>query len=117
MWCKSYSLCSFNPAITVTDTAQQVCVNNMIQIASGQFGCNLGNATCYCSEPNFGYGIRDCADQSCSASDAAKVITFGTEYCESELRSNTGFLSIRADMTCRRIERVQPANLHRVKQL
>jgi hypothetical protein len=56
----------------------------MIQIASSQFGCDFGNVTCYCTNQDFGYGIRDCSNEACSASDAAEVIAFGTQYCESE---------------------------------
>lgn len=56
----------------------------MIQIASSQLGCAAGNVTCYCTEPDFGYGIRDCSDQSCpTPQDAQEVISFGTTYCSS----------------------------------
>ena len=60
---------------------QQTCVNNMINIATSQFGCTAGDVKCYCTNQNFGYGIRDCSNESCSPSDAAKVISFGTAYC------------------------------------
>lgn len=60
----------------------------MIQIASSQLGCAAGNVTCYCTEPDFGYGVRDCANQACTnASDATTVISFGTSYCASALAS------------------------------
>jgi hypothetical protein len=63
-----------------------VCIANMIQIASTQLGCAQGNVTCYCTEPDFGYGIRDCSDQSCpTKQDAQEVISFGTTYCASKL--------------------------------
>jgi len=68
----------------------QTCVSNMLGIATSQFGCAAGDIVCYCSEPNFGYGVRDCSNESCSAEDAAKVISFGTEYCASALASATG---------------------------
>jgi len=49
----------------------QTCINNMIQIASSQLGCDTGNVDCYCQQPDFGYGVRDCAQEACqSDSDA-----------------------------------------------
>jgi hypothetical protein len=57
----------------------------MIGIASSQLGCNTGNVTCYCTQPDFGYGVRDCANQACpSSSDAQSVISYGVTYCSSE---------------------------------
>lgn len=57
----------------------------MIGIASSQLGCKVGDVTCYCTQPDFGYGVRDCANESCpSHEDAQKVIEFGTNYCASE---------------------------------
>lgn len=59
----------------------------MLGLAPG-FGCQQGNVTCYCTEPNFGYGVRDCANEACpNASDAATVIAFGTQYCQRALSS------------------------------
>ncbi len=59
----------------------------MIAIASSQFGCSLGNTTCYCTNQDFGYGIRDCANEACSSSDAGAVVDFGTQYCRSEFKN------------------------------
>lgn len=56
----------------------------MISIATSSFGCAQGNVTCYCTNQDFGYGIRDCSNEACSASDAATVIAFGTQYCKGE---------------------------------
>lgn len=62
----------------------------MIQIASSQLGCDQGNVTCYCTEPDFGYGIRDCSTEACpNQQDAQEVIAFGTTYCQSEYISDT----------------------------
>ena len=74
-------------AQSLTDLPQcgQTCIQNMINIAQSQFGCNSGNVTCYCSNADFGYGVRDCSNESCSASDAATVIAFGTAYCQQAL--------------------------------
>lgn len=63
----------------------QTCISNMINIAQSQFGCNMGNTTCYCANADFGYGVRDCSNEACSAQDAATVIAFGTAYCQQAL--------------------------------
>ena len=59
----------------------------MIQIASSQLGCSAGNVTCYCTQPDFGYGVRDCANEACQSGEAQTVISFGTSYCASALAS------------------------------
>ena len=60
----------------------------MIQIASSQLGCSTGDVTCYCREPDFGYGVRDCANEACPSNDDAQtVIAFGTQYYGMALQS------------------------------
>lgn len=59
----------------------------MLNIASASFGCSAGDAVCYCSNQDFGYGVRDCANEACSASDAGSVISYGAKYCASVLAS------------------------------
>ena len=60
----------------------------MIQIASSQLGCDTGNVNCYCQQPDFGYGVRDCAQEACqSDSDAQTVISFGQQYCQMAIDS------------------------------
>ncbi|KAG9715460.1 hypothetical protein KCU75_g23783, partial [Aureobasidium melanogenum] len=59
----------------------QNCFNNMIGIALNQFHCNIGDVACYCSHPDFGYGVRDCSNQACSATEAAEAIGFANAYC------------------------------------
>jgi hypothetical protein len=66
---------------------QMTCINNMLGIATSSFGCGQGDVLCYCREPNFGYGVRDCANEACGASEAATVIAFGTQYCQQALAS------------------------------
>lgn len=56
----------------------------MLGIATAQFGCGQNDVLCYCKEPNFGYGVRDCANEACGSSEASTVIAFGTQYCQSE---------------------------------
>jgi hypothetical protein len=66
----------------------------MIQIASSQLGCAAGNVTCYCNEPDFGYGIRDCSDESCTnQAEAQTVIAYGLTYCTSALASYSATVS------------------------
>ncbi|KAF2711978.1 hypothetical protein K504DRAFT_336579, partial [Pleomassaria siparia CBS 279.74] len=60
----------------------QTCINNMISIATAEFGCTTGDVSCYCKDVNFGYGVRDCSVQACSNdADSAKVIAYGYSYC------------------------------------
>jgi hypothetical protein len=53
----------------------------MIGIALTDFGCTIGDVACYCSHPRFGYGVRDCSNQACSAQEAADAIGFANAYC------------------------------------
>lgn len=55
----------------------------MIAIAQREFGCPTGDAACFCTKVDFGYGIRDCATEACSAEDAPAVIEYGSNYCSS----------------------------------
>lgn len=59
----------------------------MVDIAQSSFGCSTNNATCFCCHPDFGYGIRDCANEACSSSDASSVIQYGVQYCASQSHS------------------------------
>ncbi|EMC94958.1 hypothetical protein BAUCODRAFT_34958 [Baudoinia panamericana UAMH 10762] len=54
----------------------------MLQVASSQLGCAVGNVTCYCTSPEFGYGVRDCSNQACqNSADAQSVISYGLTFC------------------------------------
>ncbi|KAI1381155.1 hypothetical protein F4677DRAFT_440370 [Hypoxylon crocopeplum] len=58
------------------------CVNNMLNQAS-DLGCD-NNITplCLCTKPNFIYGVRDCATESCGDDSVAQqVIEYGSQYC------------------------------------
>ncbi|KAF2749157.1 hypothetical protein M011DRAFT_466276 [Sporormia fimetaria CBS 119925] len=75
----------------------QTCITNMLSIANSGFGCGAGDVVCYCSNQDFGYGVRDCSNQACSSpEEAARVIQYGTDYCASALSgaSSTGALPI-----------------------
>ncbi|KAF2655961.1 hypothetical protein K491DRAFT_692468 [Lophiostoma macrostomum CBS 122681] len=57
----------------------------MVNIASSTFGCKAGDTACYCADPRFSYGIRDCANEACGDSSTAQnVIAAGNAYCASE---------------------------------
>ncbi|KYG44027.1 hypothetical protein M433DRAFT_70375 [Acidomyces richmondensis BFW] len=72
----------------------QTCINNMIGLAQSQMGCASGDVSCYCSKPDFGYGVRDCSDQACSNSQQAEsVISFGSSYCASALSAHSATAS------------------------
>lgn len=60
----------------------------MLSIGQSEFGCAAGDVTCLCSNQDFGYGIRDCSNQACSAEEAASVISYGTNYCACKLSSH-----------------------------
>lgn len=46
-------------------------------------GCTGPNdVACLCSNPNFGFGVRDCTAQSCPpGTDFAPVFDFTQQYC------------------------------------
>ncbi|KKY16885.1 putative cfem domain protein [Diplodia seriata] len=67
-------------------TCGQTCVNNMVSIATNEFGCSQGDVSCQCNNADFGYGLRDCANEACGSQDAASVISYGNSYCASEYR-------------------------------
>jgi hypothetical protein len=46
-------------------------------------GCAALEASCLCSNVNFGYGLTDCADGACGTAVASTVIEFGSSYCAS----------------------------------
>ncbi|KIX03753.1 uncharacterized protein Z518_07306 [Rhinocladiella mackenziei CBS 650.93] len=63
----------------------QLCINNMLGAASS-LGCPPVNgqpdATCLCANPDFGYGVRDCANEVCpSGTDTNSIIQYGLSYC------------------------------------
>ncbi|KAI1506136.1 hypothetical protein F5X99DRAFT_404184 [Biscogniauxia marginata] len=55
------------------------CINNMVG-QSSELGCSSGDASCLCTNPDFAYGIRDCATESCSDS-SSQIVQFGVDWC------------------------------------
>lgn len=57
-----------------------------MQNKASSLGCSSSSdAACLCCNPDFGYGVRDCANQACAnAQNAQSVISFGTNYCQSK---------------------------------
>lgn len=61
----------------------QTCISNMMNIANTKFNCKPNDVVCYCTNADFGHGVRDCSNESCpNPADAQKVIAFGTQYCQ-----------------------------------
>ncbi|PPJ54147.1 hypothetical protein CBER1_01053 [Cercospora berteroae] len=59
----------------------QTCIDNMLALAPS-LGCPDAQADCLCRNADFGFGVRDCANQACGdASAAQQVIAYGTQYC------------------------------------
>jgi hypothetical protein len=50
-------------------------------------GCATPNPECLCANPNFGYGIRDCADAACGGDTEASssVVAYVIQYCAGTL--------------------------------
>ncbi|KAI1488975.1 hypothetical protein F5X96DRAFT_42111 [Biscogniauxia mediterranea] len=67
------------------------CFNNMWGLAT-QLGCTGIDASCLCTKPDFAYGVRDCATESCS-DNATEVIQFGADWCAAQGIAIGGFPS------------------------
>ncbi|KAI1634182.1 hypothetical protein F4809DRAFT_619918 [Biscogniauxia mediterranea] len=67
------------------------CFNNMWDLAT-QLGCTGIDASCLCTKPDFAYGVRDCATESCS-DNATEVIQFGADWCAAQGIAIGGFPS------------------------
>ncbi|KAF1808559.1 hypothetical protein P152DRAFT_517457 [Eremomyces bilateralis CBS 781.70] len=65
----------------------QTCIRNMLQLAP-TLGCDEGDHNCYCCNANFGYGIRDCANEACDNEDAVKVLQWGAAACGNSVGAN-----------------------------
>lgn len=53
---------------------------------AASLGCppknGVPDAACLCANKDFGYGIRDCTNESCpSGTDTNQVIQYGVGYC------------------------------------
>jgi hypothetical protein len=65
----------------VTNDVQQTCVDNAFNVQDTTYPCATGDAVCYCSNAQFGYSARGCANDTCSADDAATTISWAASYC------------------------------------
>jgi hypothetical protein len=69
----------------LTVLLQQGCITRMIATATKSLGCSgIADAGCFCTEPAFGYGLRDCGNEACGRSQAQIVISYGVGYCSCE---------------------------------
>lgn len=58
-------------------------------------GCPDAQADCLCRNADFGFGVRDCANQACGdAAAAQQVIAYGTQYCGGGSSPNLIFYSV-----------------------
>ncbi len=57
----------------------------MVSAAKAQeLSCSAGDYKCLCDNPNFLYGIADCANQACPpGTDTGPIVAWGTQLCAS----------------------------------
>jgi len=67
----------------------QLCVNNMVAAAQKDFKCAAGDIKCYCANPGFALGLRDCSAQACGTDVSSQVVAYGNAYCASAGGSTT----------------------------
>merc|ERR1711977_325012 len=59
----------------------QMCITNMLGVASS-FGCTgPTDLACLCGDPRFGYGLRDCTIEACGEDVFSAVQTYGNSVC------------------------------------
>ena len=45
-------------------------------------GCTGGDLACLCTKPEFGYGVRDCSNESCPAgTDTSGGVSYVSSQC------------------------------------
>ncbi|KAL1844883.1 hypothetical protein VTK73DRAFT_1575 [Phialemonium thermophilum] len=64
------------------------CVNSVE--ADPALGCGVGAVSCFCGNPNFQFGIRDCVANRCDPVDAPTVTNFVAALCASKSTSCLG---------------------------
>ncbi|KAK4226478.1 hypothetical protein QBC38DRAFT_480496 [Podospora fimiseda] len=72
------------------------CTNRVVaQGTSAPFNCGADDKKCLCGNPNFWYGIRDCASQvPCGEQEVSAVLAWGNEFCkDAGTALNTGTLA------------------------
>jgi hypothetical protein len=69
---------------------QQSCITGMVSKATTEFGCAVGNATCYCSDSRFAAGLLACSGEACGAAVESAVSSFGVSYCACKLFPSSG---------------------------
>lgn len=52
-------------------------------------GCAPLDSYCLCSNPNFGFGLRDCSNGACGTDVASTVIAIGSSYCSTASATHT----------------------------
>ena len=62
----------------------------MVTAAQKDFGCAAGDIKCYCANPGFALGLRDCSAQACGADVSSQVVAYGNTYCANAATGGTG---------------------------
>jgi hypothetical protein len=75
-------------AFSALPSCGQTCFNNL-QAQYSTLGCSGPDSYCLCNNPNFGYGLRDCANGACGTAVASTVIAYGSAYCSSAFATHT----------------------------
>jgi hypothetical protein len=75
-------------ALSALPSCGQTCFNNL-QAQYSTLGCSGPDSYCLCNNPNFGYGLRDCANGACGTAVASTVIAYGNAYCSTALATHT----------------------------
>ena len=78
---------------TVANQEQAVCYTSMLQ-KFASLGCTSDSPACLCKNPDFAFGMRDCALQACGAQVASDVAVFASALCASRWFSHCRMLDI-----------------------
>lgn len=61
------------------------CIRGVMDIALIGLGCDPEDLRCVCSKEEFGYGLKDCATESCPSAIAQQVVedlaAYVVSYC------------------------------------
>ncbi|PKS07434.1 hypothetical protein jhhlp_006038 [Lomentospora prolificans] len=79
-WVLTLRVVTGQAEISVVDPCGQGCINDLAGRAA-EFGCEAGSFACFCTNQDFTFGARDCAQQSCGQAVADQVNVFATAVC------------------------------------
>ncbi|KAH6870049.1 hypothetical protein BKA58DRAFT_170363 [Alternaria rosae] len=67
-----------------------LCINNMATIAQTEFQCESSDISCFCTQSNWAYGIRDCTRQACDADQSASAVQWAYARCAGVAATGSG---------------------------